>query len=80
MLENTPKEQNNSENSEISPKKFEKDSSRILVLADTDEYVITTTIAPNIPPEIISGLLTGIAPTVSPPRPPNMVDVMNNCD
>ena len=80
MLENTPKEQKNSVHSEIAPKKFNYDSSRILVLADTDEYIITTTIAPNLPPGIISSLISSITPIVSSSMPPSMVDVMNNSE
>ena len=80
LLDNTPKEQNNSTYSEISLEKSIKDCSRILVLADTDEYSITATIAPNIPPGIISSLISGITPTVSSSMPPSMVDVMNNSE
>ena len=78
MLDNTPKEQNNSTYSEISLEKSIKGCSRILVLADTDEYSITATIAPNIPPGITSGVINGITPTFRPSMAPNIVNMKNN--
>ena len=75
MLDDTPKEQNNST---YSPEKFLNDSSRILVLADTDEYSITTTIAPTISPGIVSGVINGITPTFTPSIGPNIVNMINN--
>ena len=78
MLDNTPKEQNNSTYSKISLEKPIKDCSRILVLADTDEYSITATIAPNIPPGITSGVINVITPTFRPSMAPNIVNMKNN--
>ena len=78
MLDNTPKEQNNSTYSEISLEKSIKGCSRILVLADTDEYSITATISPNIPPGITSGVINGITHTFRPSMAPNIVNMKNN--